>query len=379
MYNEALSNFNCRPTSRSTLIQLISQTFFLLPPLSRSHFLRTSVYVCSKKMNASSGPADIQIQINWNHYLDLAGFVILIYDCILTFDREVQLFWSWHKTGFGSMLFYVNRYLTLLGMIPYFYLSGGPRKSIDDDAVAIYLEALIFAIQIVTSVLFILRLYALYGGNIRIAIFLTAVLLGVIINAFVQLFKENQDSSENELPPAVANQVGSLQPYSIPDVKGVTERFHFRALHMVYIWIGIFIFDICVFALTVYKTLKMWRENSRGGIGMIIMRDGLMYFVVIALINLANIFVFAFGQEFTRDLIPVLATILGSSMMSRMLLNMREGQLIDRRSRAGLADMGGGFEAESSASTSAMAGLNYPTTFEELEVELHDINIGMAV
>lgn len=64
--------------------------------------------------------------------------------------------------------------------------------------------------------------------------------------------------------------------------------------------------------------------------------------------------------------------------MSRMLLNMREGQSNDRRTRAGLADMGGGFEADSSGiSNSAMIGLNYPTTtFEEHEVELHDINIG---
>jgi hypothetical protein len=101
----------------------------------------------------------------------------------------------------------------------------------------------------------------------------------------VQLFLENEsnDSSDN-LSPALVDQVGSLQGYTVSG-----------ALHLVYTWIGVFVFDICVFSLTLWKTWRMRRDRIPGGIGSIMMRDGLMYFVAIALINLVNILVFALG------------------------------------------------------------------------------------
>ncbi|KIK57205.1 hypothetical protein GYMLUDRAFT_173063, partial [Collybiopsis luxurians FD-317 M1] len=44
---------------------------------------------------------------------------IVIYDYLLTFDLEVERFWKSQSTlGLASILFYINRYLPLFGLIP---------------------------------------------------------------------------------------------------------------------------------------------------------------------------------------------------------------------------------------------------------------------
>ncbi|TFK81116.1 hypothetical protein K466DRAFT_604760 [Polyporus arcularius HHB13444] len=42
----------------------------------------------------------------------LAATAIFIYDCVLTFDREVNLFWTTRPTG-ASILFFLIRYTSL--------------------------------------------------------------------------------------------------------------------------------------------------------------------------------------------------------------------------------------------------------------------------
>ncbi|KIK69450.1 hypothetical protein GYMLUDRAFT_35514 [Collybiopsis luxurians FD-317 M1] len=292
-------------------------------------------------MPQSNAPnSAVLLQVNWNHYIDIAAFVILVYDYLLTFDREIECFWKWRTTGLGSRLFYMNRYLTLFGVILYIYLYlGCAPMTINYNAVEIYLEAFLFVVQIVIAILFILRMYALYGASTRVAIFLSIVGIGAVVNAVIQLFLESRDNGPNgnndngDLTPT---EVGSLEDFSGPE-----------ALHMVYIWIGIFVFDISVFCLTCWKTLQMRRDHVHGGIGEIIMRDGLLYFVIIALINLANIFLFAFGKGFTKNLFPFLATILASVTMSRMLFNMREGQSSVDSGSGDMMNLDEGLEAES--------------------------------
>jgi len=48
---------------------------------------------------------------------------ILLYDYILTFGREVELFWKWPRRTFPFVLFIASRYLMVLGIIPTFLLS----------------------------------------------------------------------------------------------------------------------------------------------------------------------------------------------------------------------------------------------------------------
>ncbi|KIK60022.1 hypothetical protein GYMLUDRAFT_59752 [Collybiopsis luxurians FD-317 M1] len=46
-----------------------------------------------------------------------AWLVIVVYDYMLTLSMEVEHFWK-STLGYGGILFYLNRYFTLLGIIP---------------------------------------------------------------------------------------------------------------------------------------------------------------------------------------------------------------------------------------------------------------------
>ena len=45
------------------------------------------------------------------------------------------------------------------------------------------------------------------------------------------------------------------------------------------VWGGVVIFDSTIFALTVYKSLSLWRQGSRGLVH-IVMRDGKFFLVL---------------------------------------------------------------------------------------------------
>ncbi|KIK56855.1 hypothetical protein GYMLUDRAFT_775080 [Collybiopsis luxurians FD-317 M1] len=72
----------------------------------------------------------VQTQMKWQHYIGLVQFVIPIYDWILTFDQEVEFFWQHDCKNLPTVLFFFNRYLTLLGNIPILILYFWPKPVI---------------------------------------------------------------------------------------------------------------------------------------------------------------------------------------------------------------------------------------------------------
>jgi len=58
------------------------------------------------------------------NYVGLAGFTMLVYDHIITFEDEVKYIWkAKDKTKIILWLFFINRYLTPFGFI--INLNGG--------------------------------------------------------------------------------------------------------------------------------------------------------------------------------------------------------------------------------------------------------------
>ncbi|KAJ3794756.1 hypothetical protein GGU11DRAFT_280935 [Lentinula aff. detonsa] len=135
-------------------------------------------------------------------------------------------------------------------------------------------------------------MYAIYGGDRRIVAFLSVVLTAMVVNNGVQLYLADRTDLGAVDPPSAAAQIGSIPSFS--NAQGL------RALNLAYFWIGIFAFDFCVFSLTLWKTYHIYKDGYiSGGIGTVVMRDGLMYFGIITLANLGNILVFAVCQFFS--------------------------------------------------------------------------------
>ncbi|KAJ3927895.1 MAG: hypothetical protein NXY57DRAFT_578337 [Lentinula lateritia] len=235
---------------------------------------------------------------NWNHYLELIEFVILAYDYLLTFDLEIERFWKRDTKRLAAILFFVNRYLTLLGNVPFVLLFFRPglilRYGDVREALDLYAQILIYVVQINISILFLLRMHAIYGGSKRIAGFLGVVLIGMMVNNVVQLYLADRTGPAAVDLPSASAQVGTIPSFS-------DTQF------------GLFV-DWNIYGYMMSR-----------GIGTVVMRDGLMYFGIITLATLANILAFAFGTEFTKGLLPIFSNIISSVMMSRLMLNLREG------------------------------------------------------
>jgi len=262
-----------------------------------------------------AGPSQTLVQVQLIDYLELVSFVILFYDYFLTLDLEVECFWGWSAKGFATLLFYVNRYLSLLGNIPIIIFSFWPERVLHHNGchtLEIYQQFFLSIVQLIISLLFILRLYALYDKDKRILGFLCIVTTGMVGNGLLQWYLSGKDGSPT-ISQAVQSRVGCLQNYTVN-----------QGLHLVYLWLGVSVLDLSVFFLTLLKTLKLRRE-TQGGVVTVLMRDGVLYFGIITLTNAANMLTFGLEQGYMKGLLPVFANIIASVMMSRLMFNLRDG------------------------------------------------------
>ncbi|KAJ3929086.1 MAG: hypothetical protein NXY57DRAFT_1041093 [Lentinula lateritia] len=122
---------------------------------------------------------ETQIGMNWNYYIQLVEITIVIYDYLLTFDTEVERYWK-QKTRFtfATALFFVNRYLNFLGLIPAILFDFWPEFILHHMgclALNVYHWGYIFLVSSVIDILFIIRIYAIYGCSRRIALYLSVL------------------------------------------------------------------------------------------------------------------------------------------------------------------------------------------------------------
>jgi len=115
------------------------------------------------------------------------------------------------------------------------------------------------------------------------------------------------------------------------------------AIHLAAAWEASALFDVFIFALTLTKTLKMRRvhntANSSWVLLDLIIRDGALYFFVMALANSATIFSFYFSAAPTKGTFTTPAGCIASTLCSRLVLN-----LYDAAPQDGTTDSDSSFE-----------------------------------
>ncbi|KAJ3854969.1 hypothetical protein EV368DRAFT_80110 [Lentinula lateritia] len=196
---------------------------------------------------------ETQIGMNWNYYIELVESTIVIYDYLLTFDTEVERYWKQEtRFSFATTLFYMNRYLNLLGLIPVILFDFWPNFILHHKGLVLIS----------------------YNGQIHGQNLARCLALNVYHWGYIFLVASVIDED------VVCKDLAHNEAY----------RSTSSLLDMAYSWLGVVIFDVCVFGLTLWKTSKM--RAIHGGIGTIVMRDGTMYFGIVTLINSGNITLF---------------------------------------------------------------------------------------
>ncbi|PIL23501.1 hypothetical protein GSI_14813 [Ganoderma sinense ZZ0214-1] len=266
-------------------------------------------------------------------YHGLAG--ILYYDYTLTFGMEVDRFWK-RRASFASFVFYFNRYLVFLGHIPVLYEFYGTRDQNAGDSpfpydrelmniwswrcskVQMYHQLLAGIMQVVVAGLQMFRIHALYHGDRRITFALVAL---AMVCASVSIWS----ISRTWMQPSDQKHV-----VGIPGVGCDLMMTKIQGKYLSFAWLSILAYDTAVFGLTLYRALGV-ESRWRGDILSILLRDGAFYFAVLLVCHLCNIITCVLAPAVTRGVSVTITNVIASSLITRLMLNLRDPHLLQSR------------------------------------------------
>jgi hypothetical protein len=269
--------------------------------------------------------SEISTELNFS----AISFTLLFYDFLLTLDLEISRYWG-TPLSWPTLLFFLNRYLTLLGNVPavvqrFWTTPSTPDKIKICRQLAYYHQWFIIATQIIIGAILFLRTYALYGKDKRILGLMAAVgacMIGVCIWGAIFAGR------------AVDVWPGANVPVDIGCFHEIT---HVQSTGLIIAWGSMTVFDCLIFFLTLYRALS--RRYSTGlHLLRVLLRDGSLYFGVVLISNVSNILTFVFGGLYTRGVLTTFTNIVSSILISRLMLNIRNPALSTTANRFSESD-----------------------------------------
>ncbi|KDR76380.1 hypothetical protein GALMADRAFT_247831 [Galerina marginata CBS 339.88] len=247
--------------------------------------------------------------------IGVAALSILYYDYFLTLSLECSRFWASRRLTWASTFFYLNRYLSLFGHVPvafqYFWRIPGPNRLERCIRFLLFHQYLAVVIQVIVGILLIMRTYALY--NCRKSILLLLCSAGLVVVGFgIWCVTSGQGTAHtaDELP---------LTGCHLPSTRNASKR-------LASAWAGMFCFDILIFSLTLYKSLTHQRGRTTT-ILHVMMRDGTIYFGVMMAACVSVIISLHISPSYEQGLTTTLTNVISSTMISRLMLNIRNPKL----------------------------------------------------
>ncbi|KAH7924939.1 hypothetical protein BV22DRAFT_1129445 [Leucogyrophana mollusca] len=261
-----------------------------------------------------------------NAIVDLISYTILFYDYLLTFGAEVERFWKRPSFSWAFFLFFVNRYLNILGHIPVvakaFWSSNSALSETSHPALKLYHDFqrynqfVMIAVQLVGGVVMIMRVYALYDQNwpLLYSLLVTAAAV-IIVGCWAILSKSSMTL------PATSLAVTGCD-------SGLTSE---QALRLAAAWGGQLGFDVIIFALTLRKSWCIGPVGERALID-IVLRDGTLYFAIMTLANVGNIATLLLADPTSKGAGSTITNIISGTMISRLMLNLRDPKITATKS-----------------------------------------------
>ncbi|TFK92881.1 hypothetical protein K466DRAFT_594817 [Polyporus arcularius HHB13444] len=238
-----------------------------------------------------------------NRVVQTVAFVVLYYDFLLTFPLEVERYWAGGRS-WASCCFFANRYMAVLGHLPVVYEFFGTMPE----------EILAAVTQLVVGALLMLRTYALYNRNRRVVYVLSTICaVGGAVSAWAILSVRGSSNPS----PNVSLWVGC-------DLR-ISQK---QGYYLAAAWSSILAFDTAVFVLTLWQALHV-RPTWSHSLFHILLRDGTIYFGVLAICYLSNISTYVFVQPKHKGILTTLTIVLSTTLVTRMMLNIRNPELLE--------------------------------------------------
>ncbi|KAA1473571.1 hypothetical protein DENSPDRAFT_280649 [Dentipellis sp. KUC8613] len=248
-------------------------------------------------------------ELRTSHYLSLIYFTVLFYDYLLTFSAEVHFFWSRRRMSWPSVLFFLNRYGALLGHIP--YMIGEFMHPSNEEVcseIHRFYQIYVGLLQLVIFGLYVIRVSAIYNNSKLVVGYLVVVIVGSIALCCWFIASDARQGAHLLRGPGVT---GCPQVYT-----------HSQGTRPALPWTGVLLFDSSIFVLTTAKAFRIGRQYPRSIIS-VLLRDGTLCFIVLFLVNLANILTCLFAAPLLKSTNTLITTVMSNVAMSRMMLDLR--------------------------------------------------------
>ncbi|KAJ7480776.1 hypothetical protein FB451DRAFT_1238409 [Mycena latifolia] len=260
-------------------------------------------------MTEIANDPQIQSALVISRFLIIVPFTILVYEYLLTLEREASRFWGKRLT-WGSAFFYLNRYSSLLGTVPivfqYYSTTTDPAKLPMCRTLREYHQYFALISQLLVGLMLIIRTYALYERNKTVLAFTIFVTLAAFCFAVWVLL------TGNDVDTLSAEEAAFGCPMGTP---------HGKSLRIAAAWSGMLVFDVMIFGLTLFKALRH-RGSARGGLISVLLRDGSVYFALMIISNAANVATYTMGGPFIRGSATTVTNVASSVMISRLMFNL---------------------------------------------------------
>ncbi|KAJ7882605.1 hypothetical protein B0H14DRAFT_3857515, partial [Mycena olivaceomarginata] len=215
-------------------------------------------------------------------YFFLAGFIVLIYDHLLTLGTEVKFIWS-SKLRASTCWFLAVRYIAFSANIAVAVYNFGnldyESTDIPDSCVKMLWvrNVLLLSQETLIEVTLSIYVFAMYGLN---RLVLACLLSAICVIASLGLWASVTYGQHTEIP-------------DVPGMVGchIINR-DATALRMTGTRVAILVCDILVFALTFRRACIQGTSPLHQRLA----KDGSMYFGIIVLANLANVLTFYLGD-----------------------------------------------------------------------------------
>jgi len=238
-------------------------------------------------------------------YYALACAAMLYYDVFLTFSIEVERVWS-QPWSLAKGLWMFHRYYNLCiyatTMFGFLYTGWTPEMC---SHYFLYPFLCTVPSHMCIATVLILRTWSLYRQN-------NIVLWGLIFTYMINLglqFWPLQFAINVPLPPPFKDCILATRAES--------------GLSAISIWVGTAFFDCTVFALTLGRTLHLYKQGVRVRLVQLMLRDGILYFGVIVSANIMMILTFILAQGSLKVINATFMHTITVVIVSHLMLNLK--------------------------------------------------------
>ncbi|EMD36262.1 hypothetical protein CERSUDRAFT_84347 [Gelatoporia subvermispora B] len=241
-----------------------------------------------------------------SRFCSLAAISILYYEFLATIPVEIEVIWPQVTPSFASVLFFLNRYLVLLGSVPTIFEFFGNMGDLQCHRLESFHQYFVAITQAVVAGLLTLRTYALYEGDKRILALLIAFICTGIGMSIWSVFGADEISDQT---------TAQFLPHAC-DLSLSADQY---VLCLTAPWSVVMVFDTTVFVLTVVKGVRV-RGILNTSVLRTFLRDGAAYYGIMVVMNIV-IIVTNLPEQ--RGLMSTLYNVLSSVLMTRLMLNLR--------------------------------------------------------